>query len=152
MARAFADPAVRDDRRFAVDSGLRIKASELVDGFERAVLVHGLAPRDVLRSRDAPRADRKLLDAGRRENLSVVLIRRTHVDQDPGLLLLHDLEDVDQARAEGEVRILRLERAGGGSREVGVNGPLLELPLLPPAVHQLDVRVAVDREDPVAPA
>src|SRR3954447_1756727 len=82
VRRTLADAAVGDGVLAEVDALVLVELLQLVVAAERAVVVRGLAPRDVLRGRDVSGALRLLLrEVRRREQLAGELVRRTHVDE-----------------------------------------------------------------------
>src|SRR5689334_4243982 len=76
VAGALADAAVGDRRLGGVQAGLvDVQGAQLVVALEGAVVVRGLAPRDVRGGRDVTRALRLLLrEVRRREQLAAELV------------------------------------------------------------------------------
>src|SRR2546430_3163709 len=96
VGRPFADPAVRDDLSVRRHALWLVERLQFLRCLERPVLIHGLRPRDVLRSGDVPaplRVLRRILR--RREDLAAELFRPADVDEDLPRLLVR-LPDVRQ--------------------------------------------------------
>src|SRR5690606_40996976 len=81
MARALADPAVRDDRPVRRDPRAPVNGAELVRRLEGAILVADLPPRDVGRARDVPAALAGLRQPRRRQDLAGELLRAARSEE-----------------------------------------------------------------------
>src|SRR5467141_1294198 len=148
VGRPLPDPAVRDDLLVRSDALVFVQGLEILSRLERAVLVHGLGPGNVLRPGNVPaslRVFRRIFR--RRKDLSREFLRRSHVDED-FVLLLDRLPHVVQVYAEGLVRFLRREGRLGERGDVFRDRETLLDPLLPPAVKEDDVVDAVVLEHP----
>src|ERR1017187_10457231 len=83
QARAFADPAIGNDviSRLEADLGF-VDRPELGDRLERAVLVHGAAPGDILGTRNVAAAQRAFLGIGLHvQELAGKLLGTADIDQ-----------------------------------------------------------------------
>src|SRR5512132_1546520 len=149
VARALADPAVRDDLAVAGDALALVQGPQLVRALERSVLVRRLGPRDVGRAGDVPRHLglflRKVVGS---QLLAPELFRCADVDE-PGLTP-HLAEHLVAERPDLTALGARDREAGGGHRG-GVLRELatLELPLLATAVQELHVVEPAELQDPV---
>src|SRR3954451_7721096 len=144
---ALTDPAVGDGVLAEVDALVLVERLQLVVAAEGAVVVRGLAPRDVLRGRDVTGALRLLLrEVCRCEELAGELVRRTHVDE---VELADRLDSLVAERADVVVRLLRRVRRLVAVRHLFDELAAVDLPLLTAAIEQLEVVVAVELEVPV---
>src|SRR5260370_19998511 len=145
--RALPDPAVRDRGPAEVRARRAVQRAQRVIGLERAVFLGGLRPRDVLRGRDGPAALGLLLWTVRRsEEPGGDLVRRADVDQ----VALADRGDhLVPERADRLVLLASVVARLRPLRHVRHQLAGLELPLLAPAVEELDVLVPVQPEVPV---
>src|SRR6267378_8398313 len=148
VGRPLPDPAVCDDLLVRRDAFAFVEGLEILSRLERAVLVDGLGPGNVLRPGNVPASLRVLRRIfRRREDLSREFLRRSHVDED-FVLLLDRLPHVVQVYAEGLVRFLRREGRLGERGDVLRDREILLDPLLPTAVQEDDVVDAVVLEHP----
>jgi hypothetical protein len=148
VARALADPAVRDDVVRGREALLvEVDGLELAPGLERPALVRRALPRDADRGRDVTGADRALLRVVRHVGqLARVLARRTNVDElapaDMGEHVL--LERPQRAVVALDARVLGRRRLRHVLRE---RAPLGD-PLRATAVEETGVRVAEQAAHP----
>src|SRR5262249_40507293 len=103
-AGSLASPMVDDHGTLGggVNALRRVERAQVVRFLERPIVVDGLVPRDVLRSRNMARALRRLSDAGRRENFAVEFLRAACVDEDAHIVLA-GLADFDERGADREI-------------------------------------------------
>ena len=117
VARALADPAVGDDVLVGGHALGLVQGRQLVGRLERAVLAHGLGPRDRRGARDVAGPLGGLAHAGRRDDLAVELGRAAHVDQgQPGVA-----EARQDVVAEGAQREVGLGQLVAGRGVVGTS-------------------------------
>src|SRR5262245_58629194 len=149
MGAALADPAVGDDRLVRRHSLGAVELAQLVGRLERAVVAYGLGPRDRVGGRDVPCPLRALLlVAGRRDEVSGVLLRAADVhERGPGLV--EGGAYLVAVRPDRLVSVGHRVAAGRDARLVGREVARLVDPLLPAAVEDTDVAVAVDLQVPV---
>src|SRR5205085_3974474 len=138
-----------DDLLVSRDALGVVELLQLVSRLERSVVVRGLHPRDVRSTRDVAGNLRLLLrEVVRRKLLAAVLLRGTDVDELRGASdlaehLVAERADLRAlAAAHGDVALLR-------RRLVHRELTALELPLLAPAVQELDAVETAELEDPV---
>src|SRR3954468_4367314 len=138
VGRSLADPAVRDHLAVAGDALGLVQGPQLVGALEGAVVVRGLDPRDVRRSGDVARDLRLLLrKVVGRQLLATELLGRPDVDE----ARRPDLGD-DLVPHRADLRTLLTEEHVLGplvARDIAHQLSALELPLLAPAVQQLDL-------------
>src|SRR5215831_17428503 len=150
VARPLTNPAVGDDRLLPKDAFTGVELAQLVRALERAVLVGGLGPRDVLGSWNMAAALGRFRETRRGYDLAVELGWRTHVDQCSAVAAtLHQPAHVPKVGAQTRVRLARLVVGGLDAWRIGQQRPPFELPLLAAAIHQGGMLVAVDFADPV---
>src|SRR5215831_4272742 len=92
QARTFADAAVGDDWRVALNPLISVQLLQLVHAFEGPVVVAVLPPRDALGARNVAATLARFRQSWRRENFAGELRRTAHVDERRLLLrrrLLH---------------------------------------------------------------
>src|SRR5262249_41612841 len=105
VRRALADAAVGDDLFVGRDALAAVELPQLIGRLERPILVGRLAPGDVLRTWNVPAALRGLGEAGRGDDLAVVLGRRADVDQGLARRRTDVRPDFRHQRAVGRVQI-----------------------------------------------
>src|SRR5215204_1302353 len=149
VARALADPTVRDDLPVAGDALALVQRLQLVRVLERPVLVRGFGPRDIGRTGDVPGylglLLRKVVGS---QLLAPEFFGRAHVHEP--CRTTHLAEHLIPERPDLTAIGARDREAGGGRRDRFLRElAALELPLLATAVQELHVVESAELQHPV---
>src|SRR5712664_1557335 len=143
MRAAFPDAAILDDFIGAGDALGLIELLKILEGFEGAVLVGGLRPRDIRGFRDVSWALGGFGHSRRSNDLAGELVDGTNIHELAGFAAVHDGKNIVFVGAKG---FIEAGDAIGGRGDVdGILGQraLLFEPFLAAAVDEPDVLVAV---------
>src|SRR2546429_2661703 len=135
--------AIRDDFIFAVDALGFIQFLQIVERFERPVLVCGLRPGNIGGLGDVPGALSGFAHARRRDDFARELVNRANVDQLAGLATFDHGGNIFFERADACIGRRNAIRGWADIRGIFGERALFFEPFLAAAVHQAHVLVVV---------
>src|SRR5258708_27815333 len=148
MSRTLSNTTVGDDISIRRDIPATVDLAQLISRFERAIGIRCRCPGNALGGRYVPTALRTLLwVVDHVDQLTGILLRRAHIDQ-AAIGVIQPAPHIIAVGTNGFIPWMRMIGSRCKMRDILGKHSALGFPLLPSAIHDLQVLVTKHREQP----